>query len=434
MSIKSYISVPHIETSEQIYNININNVEQYFDMIHEENQFDLDGTYLSATVTPGGRCVTSFIAKQDMNVKLDFLDIPSTDVAQCLVYGNDALLFGLADFSTQGYAEIKDIKQGDKLTFRFITNESYDPSMDLCILVFKAVITTAITTGIVHKAKKYYYGIQSNVAKRVKKMYIGDENNQAQLCYTSTVNITIDVSSSYSRTATIKYAVTNPDGSTWNDSFSSSYSGSKTIQVDYGATIRFTSSINDSNSYNYSISPSSETITALADVTKTFSVSRSTIYYTVKFYDWDDTYLGSRSTTYGGSITSTPAVRGKTGYTFSSWAGPDVIDLTNVTKSGSVRASYTINKYTVTVNITTGYGDYGSLRCEYSAIHVPQASSYLSGVKNVSYNGSKYSFTVSGVEYNSTFYVEVYHFSTGDYIGYAQGVITSNKTLTVNIS
>src|SRR5574344_14808 len=65
--------------------------------------------------------------------------------------------------------------------------------------------------------------------------------------------------------------------------------------------------------------------------------------YTVTFVDWNDSVIGSQKIEEGTQVTA-PANPTRTGYEFAGWD----IDFSNVTSDITVKATYTINTYTVT--------------------------------------------------------------------------------------
>jgi hypothetical protein len=79
----------------------------------------------------------------------------------------------------------------------------------------------------------------------------------------------------------------------------------------------------------------------VADLTVTAQYSIN--FYTVDFVDWNDEVLKTESVTFGSGATA-PVNPDRPGYTFTGWAP----DYSNITGALTVKAQYSINKYTVT--------------------------------------------------------------------------------------
>ncbi|MGI6618450.1 MAG: InlB B-repeat-containing protein [Bacillota bacterium] len=86
-------------------------------------------------------------------------------------------------------------------------------------------------------------------------------------------------------------------------------------------------------------------VTSNISVTAEFAINT----YTVTFVDHDGTELKRETVEHGSSATA-PEVSARAGYTFTGWD----IDFTNVTGDLTVRATYSINTYTVTFNVGGG--------------------------------------------------------------------------------
>ena len=71
--------------------------------------------------------------------------------------------------------------------------------------------------------------------------------------------------------------------------------------------------------------------------------------YTVRFLDWDDSELKTEKVNHGSPATA-PNNPTRTGYTFSAWDK----EFTNIVEDTDIKATYTINSYTLTFNANGG--------------------------------------------------------------------------------
>jgi uncharacterized repeat protein (TIGR02543 family) len=86
-------------------------------------------------------------------------------------------------------------------------------------------------------------------------------------------------------------------------------------------------------------------VTADADYTAVFTATAKAVYFTVTYYDWDLTVLGTEKVEEGHDAQGLNPEPTRDGYTFTGWSKP----LTNITSDLSVQAQYEVAKVYFTV-------------------------------------------------------------------------------------
>ena len=86
-------------------------------------------------------------------------------------------------------------------------------------------------------------------------------------------------------------------------------------------------------------------VTADADYTAQFTATAKAVYFTVTYYDWDLTILGTEKVEEGHDAQGLNPEPTREGYTFTGWSKP----LTNITSDLSVQAQYEVAKVYFTV-------------------------------------------------------------------------------------
>lgn len=237
--------------------------------------------------------------------------------------------------------------------------------------------------------------------------------------FSSTRIVTIKISAYVTY---IKWNVTEKDGTVWSGEWCSTddtVASEHTIEVGTDAIITWSSSRrSDTNTRDYYwVSQPDETVVT-DDIPVSFTVDWQVQYYTVKFVDWNGSHIVTKSTTYGGSVT-TPADPTRTGYTFSGWSG----SWTNVTENQVVTATYTVNTYKLTYYFDVPDRTYEGVYT-ISATVDGKTSSFTSwqylGI------GASCGFEIPGVEYGKTITINSIKDGNGTTVR-----ITKNKTITV---
>ena len=193
---------------------------------------------------------------------------------------------------------------------------------------------------------------------------------------------------------TIDDKIVIPNGTTY-----SSNGATMTFTDQFGEVIGTITAVPQTSTAQYTYtfsgwSASSGTITASTSITANFT--RTTNQYTVTFYNYDGTQLGTNTVDYGGTATYTGATPTKPSddtyeYTFANWVttlgGSIVDDLTNVIANRSVYANFTASELLkapiFVANNTNSYNFDLSFKVRQSATNVSDSTEYLK-LKNVS--------------------------------------------------